>query len=649
MENLTMDEVTNKFDDFDPIEPLVGLVTQEELISVIKLCLNTLHPDIKPRKSLVMMTFHILKAYIIDGKRFVIAECPTGSGKTIIGFVVHFCLQYLLQAHKEDNIRIAPEVTSYFLTSNKVLQEQISNDISRFNFQDYMILLKGVNNYKCIEAHNRWKAGDQSYVKKVNSLFPDGNIPSDYEVTYNLRPCAGYSGKKLVKKFEKCVYICPYKLARTKAANKSCTILNYAYFLNVMRMVDTNPNTYFPRRTLTICDEAHLLPDIVCNMFNLELTKYQLNRIQNMCKRITEMFGIKTVLENYNNTCNSVAFFFTQPINQASEILRYLENLSKHIDWLKEIKADYKSESFNIMFGSDIEDIIESLEMICSQYESLKDLINNRPEDLFYESEQTSYSFGVATYKHIIKDLQESELIRTNMLDKIEYGLFMSATLGNIDEYATLMGIRKNEYTALRLPSTFDFSQSPIYLTKSGWLNYKNFDIEINKVLGDCIKICNEHQTEKGVIHTSTFKVTNLLREYVQRTGNDILNKRLLFYQNANEKEKLIEHFRNSQLPLILVGPSLYEGIDLPDDLCRFQILIKTPYAQINSYIKKKMKRYPFWYKRNCIEKIIQAIGRSNRHKSDWSKVYLLDNCFNDIIFETNDSIVNRIETRKIY
>ena len=61
------------------------------------------------------------------------------------------------------------------------------------------------------------------------------------------------------------------------------------------------------------------------------------------------------------------------------------------------------------------------------------------------------------------------------------------------------------------------------------------------------------------------------------------------------------------------------------------------------------MKRYPFWYKRNCMEKIVQAIGRSNRHKDDWSVIYLLDNCFDQIIFNADSPIVDRLEYRKIY
>ena len=162
-------------------KPLTG-ITKEDILEALKVCLETIHKDIKPTNTLKAMVFHILKSYFLDGKRFVIAECPTGSGKTIIGFMTYFCIQYLTAKGEYDFIRNtgrqAPKITSYFLTSNKVLQEQIADDIERFNFHDYMMLLKGVNNYVCIDADKRWKAGEPRLVKKINEKF-GGEVPDN--------------------------------------------------------------------------------------------------------------------------------------------------------------------------------------------------------------------------------------------------------------------------------------------------------------------------------------------------------------------------------------------------------------------------------------------------------------------------------------
>lgn len=68
----------------------------------------------------------------------------------------------------------------------------------------------------------------------------------------------------------------------------------------------------------------------------------------------------------------------------------------------------------------------------------------------------------------------------------------------------------------------------------------------------------------------------------------------------------------------------------------------------MSEYIKKKMERYPFWYLRQTLEKIVQALGRTNRHVNDYSKVYLLDSGFEKIIYNMPEYLTNRIQYKKI-
>lgn len=634
-------------------EPKPNKYTTNQIIEALQICLKGISPLIKPTKTLQNMVYFILKTFFVDGKRYVVANCPTGSGKTIIGFMTYFCTQYLYlkyDCHKDVEAR--PELINlkpicYFLTSNKALQNQIQNDIERFNFYDYLFMLKGVSNYECIKAtenFNKKPFEQNTFRYKVLEKNPKVTFAS-----YEFRPCSNYSGEKLEKKFP-CVKECPYKCARKEASVKACTILNYAYFLNVMRRCDAEFGVYFKRRLLTISDEAHLLPDIVCNMFNFEFTNRLPNKIEKLFRDSITSFGTREIKDGlWQTKVRNIQNFFFSEINQPSKILKYINNLIEIGEYIKELKKAYNTPNYNMMFNETITSILEDIDTVCLQQEQLEDLLTNRPEDVYFESEEQQLDFGIKRYKHILKDLKEAELVQTHYLSKINYGLFMSATLGDVDEYATLMGMKKDDYEGLMLPSTFDFSNSPIYLCESGYLSYNAFDRNIDKVLFDTIKICNKHPNEKGLIHTGTFKITNLLKEKILSLGNTIDIKRFLFYQDTKEKEILIEQLRNSTYPYILVGPSLYEGIDLPDDKCRFQILIKVPYAQMSKYIKKKMERYPFWYKRNAIEKVIQAIGRSNRHKSDYSTIYLLDSLFDKIIYDTDEVITDRLEYKKIY
>ena len=81
----------------------------------------------------------------------------------------------------------------------------------------------------------------------------------------------------------------------------------------------------------------------------------------------------------------------------------------------------------------------------------------------------------------------------------------------------------------------------------------------------------------------------------------------------------------------MVVGPSLTEGLDLKDDLCRFMILAKVPYPTLDEFNSKKMKIMPDWYGWKTVTTIVQALGRGIRHKTDYCTTYLLDSCFSMI------------------
>jgi Rad3-related DNA helicase len=618
-------------------------ITEKDIIEAIKACLKV-SPQINASKTLINTVYHISINLFVKDLKYVIAECPTGSGKTIIGFMLFFISQYLKVKQEFDELpedgRVDPERSLvYYLTSNKMLQEQIDKDLDKFDFREYITILKGVANYQCIVE-------TQKITNSVAKGYPypvDNYGKQIKEVMYDERPCKGLDKEQRASKFG-CDDICPYRLARIEAAEKACTVLNYAYFLNVMRS-DFNP--FFGTRFLTICDEGHLIPDIVCNIFNFEFTQFCLNQINKLVLEIELNKGSSLFIDDGKELIAQNFKIFREQLVQVSKLLPYFDDLTDIKTFLQLLT---KNQTY-IDYKKRLDTNIERIDEIIQNVDLFKDLIENRPEDVYFESEQINENKTAEAkiFKHVVKDLSEAQMVKTKFLKHIDKGILMSATLGDTDEYAEMMGILPNEYLGLRLQSDFDFSTSPIYLTKSGWLNFANFDKNIDKIIMDTLKICNDyHPKEKGIIHTSTFKICNLLKEKIN-LGLVPDKTRFLFYQTSEEKEQCVELMKTSLKPYIIVGPSLYEGLDLKDDMGRFNILMKVPYAAMTPYIKKKMERFPFWYNRNTKEKIVQAIGRTNRHINDYSTTYLLDSLFDKIIYETNDSIVNRLQYKTIY
>lgn len=594
--------------------------TQEDIVQAIQACLKV-SPLINPEKTMINSVFMILKGLYMENKKYAIIEAPTGSGKTIIGFMLYFCIQFLNNRKMKNGEDVARPTFStplaYLLTSNKMLQSQIDADLDRFDFREYIAILKGTDNYSCLK---------------------------EKDCSYKDRPCKGMSKVKRQESllFAECDNVCPYQIAREEASFAGCTVLNYAYFLNVMRSLF---KPFFNTREITIADEAHLLPDIVCNIFNFEFNQFMINQTIKLLQELELNYGSTAQLSVSKELVTSCFSYFNNPLNSISPIGSYyarIEELRKGLGFL----GDEKYLGYSKRIETTKERIDEFLATKDDYYELLK-----RPKDVYFESELVAddRANNIKVYKHTVKDLAEATMVQNNFLSKIHDGIFMSATLGDLDEYAELMGIKKEEYVGLRLPSTFDFSKSPIFICNSGWLNYQNFNSNIDKVVMDCIKICNQyHPNEKGIIHTSTFNISKLLKEKIE-LGLVPDKSRFLFYNNAEEKEQCVNLMKNSTKPYVICGPSLYEGLDLKDDQGRFNIMIKVPYAQMSDYIKKKIERFPFWYKRNTLEKIVQGLGRTNRWTNDYSTCYLLDSCFDKIIYDTNESIVSRLQYKKLY
>ena len=93
-------------------------------------------------------------------------------------------------------------------------------------------------------------------------------------------------------------------------------------------------------------------------------------------------------------------------------------------------------------------------------------------------------------------------------------------------------------------------------------------------------------------------------------------------------EEALEELFRRSDG--VLISPSSHEGLDLYDDRCRFQIIIKIPYASLGDpVIQARMKSDRHYYAIITTQKLIQACGRGVRSNFDFANTYISDSDFN--------------------
>jgi Rad3-related DNA helicase len=105
------------------------------------------------------------------------------------------------------------------------------------------------------------------------------------------------------------------------------------------------------------------------------------------------------------------------------------------------------------------------------------------------------------------------------------------------------------------------------------------------------------------------------------------------------QRDEVISEHVNSSKPTVLISPSLHTGLDLKDDLSRFQIITKIPYPNKGDrWTEAKRKIDEDWYYWQTALRLVQGYGRSVRSKEDWAKTYVLDSAFG--YFEKNRNIL---------
>ena len=249
----------------------------------------------------------------------------------------------------------------------------------------------------------------------------------------------------------------------------------------------------------------------------------------------------------------------------------------------------------------------------------------------------------------VFSPVKVNKIIKDSLLQYGDVCIFMSSSIFDHKNFAFDLGIDENEIYSIRVPNIFDLSKNPIRIYPE--LDMSGFPIETGAA-EDSIPIIEEilktHKNEKGVIHTTNYDIA----KYIM---NSIENDRLLTHYSSRNREDVLKKFKNSDEPLVLVSPSMNEGVDLPGDLCRFQIIFKLPYLPYNEpWIDKRENLYEDgkeWYDYKMLTKLIQGYGRGIRFEGDYCKTYILDNRLFEVInkdLEGNEIIpkyfINAIE-----
>lgn len=202
--------------------------------------------------------------------------------------------------------------------------------------------------------------------------------------------------------------------------------------------------------------------------------------------------------------------------------------------------------------------------------------------------------------------------------------VLLSATISKKDIDA--LGLNRRKVLYINCESPIAAERRPIVAEPVVSVNRGNIEQAADELAKYIEWLASGHNGEKGVIHAS-YQLAGLL-------SSRLVSGRYLFHDRGNKRTQY-QIFRESDPRdgRILVACGMYEGIDLPEDLGRWQVIAKVPWPSLGDpAVKFRADNDDEWYAWQTWKTVMQACGRVCRTPTDFGSTFIPDKSFNKLL-----------------
>ena len=513
-----------------------------------------------------------------SGYKTIVLSAPTGVGKSLIAATL---ARYYGK--------------SFVITASKQLQDQYSKDLKFLN------PVKGKSNFACLKImeHQDLSKADAKRAVLDGLTCEKGLCEETVKVQ-------GKEVKELCKFKPRLGELeasprtpyCFYYEQKFRALASDHSLWNYAAYFQLKRFGRKAYADYIDR-PVAIFDEAHKVEDqiiqfIGIDVYNVHITECGIN-IKNYSLGDTELVA---------ELLDDLARSYSQQIRDLQESRKF------------QVNPDY-------MLLAKLESRYERMANAHAELESGKDnFVINEP---YFDEKGSLRSLSV-------KPLDISKYVRPFF--DVDTQVFMSATIDKAS-FCENTGLEPSSVAFVDTPkSPFLPDKRRINFLNVRKLSYSASWNDERAVISKIDEILSEHIHERGLILTSSEKRCIDIKSNLSERNRGRI--RICHSRNENgmtQEEMIREHAADENG--VLLSSSLWEGVDLKDDLSRFQIIAKAPYPNLSEKrTKLKMQKFPLWYKSQTLVKLLQGFGRSIRSEDDWAVTYVLDEAANDLLYQ---------------
>lgn len=435
------------------------------------------------------------------------------------------------------------------------------------------------------DAH--YLAPSNLLIDQVIDTYPDVNFvkgKTHYECEASGLRCSDYfEGPGDSKRY--CSGSCSYKVQKTKA------VLGEPSFFNPMSYYYATLSEDFKPPRVLIVDEAHQLISMASLLAGKKFSKSKYD-FDKRCEN--EIY----LVEWLDTQIGKLRRLLGQYTGMRKRRIDEMQSSANNPERTKSIKAALNGVNKHI---GEISQELERVKLV-------SDSVRENPQNYSVTIEKT-YGRRPDTYLNVKPIKPPRHII--NRLLTAEKVILMSATLLPPD-LRDLAGREDYDYFESVNPIPKE-NRKIFYRPMPFKLNYKT---PPELVVAQIEDIITKHGDKNILIHTTYSQSKKLAPHF---THDIIVN-------DAKNKDEKLEEFKKKGG--IFLASGCAEGIDLPGDLCRINIIPKLAYPDMgDDVVKKRMKLADGdeWYNLEALKLLIQQAGRSTRGPDDWSYTYVLD------------------------
>ena len=371
---------------------------------------------------------------------------------------------------------------------------------------------------------------------------------------------------------------CDYYRQRDVGAKANTVVTNFQFWLNTGILTGHR----------IIVDEAHLM--------ERELRSYQ--TLKNIPIQVngTLAYILKRQLSGLSK------FPSDDDTKSWEKLLRssYAEISNEHLRLLTQADTMRLSAYLTEEISPELENLSTQLRMLIRQINKL-----TRANSLLYAPH--------------LKDIVDGKFLTMEPLVGSMDGipqLMMSATL--VDPSLTDNG----SFLCLELPSTFPKENRPVISFDTVRLSKATGDAGIKKLAWKLDQLMLQHSDEKGIVHCVSYDLARALKKASNYPS-------LIIDHAPGGRDEAIEKFKQAPPGRVLLSPSIVQGIDLPYDLCRWQLIAKVPFINLGDKVEKaRAQQLPELADLDVARQLVQMSGRGMRAEDDKCVTYIADGNF---------------------